>query len=150
MPEHHQHNCVKSAFVCSYCNRNSPYVDYMHQLIRRTTSTSTITNTGSPLFSTCSAALKQLLTLRRRRHSNPSRQYDTSSMMMISSADVYTNNKGGSTKNNNGAPAAISTVFFDLDNTLIATRKADTKACNRVSLYLKLYKKKLSQKFRII
>lgn len=27
----------------------------------------------------------------------------------------------------------ITTIFFDLDNTLIPTRKADTKACNRVS-----------------
>lgn len=27
----------------------------------------------------------------------------------------------------------ISTIFFDLDNTLIATRKADAKACSKVS-----------------
>uniref|UniRef100_A0A8W7PDT4 Uncharacterized protein n=1 Tax=Anopheles coluzzii TaxID=1518534 RepID=A0A8W7PDT4_ANOCL len=25
----------------------------------------------------------------------------------------------------------ISTIFFDLDNTLIATRKADAKACSK-------------------
>lgn len=27
----------------------------------------------------------------------------------------------------------ISTIFLDLDNTLIPTRKADFKACNKVS-----------------
>lgn len=32
-----------------------------------------------------------------------------------------------------GAQPSISTIFFDLDNTLIPTRKADTKACNKVS-----------------
>lgn len=26
----------------------------------------------------------------------------------------------------------VSAIFFDLDNTLIQTRKGDTKACNKV------------------
>lgn len=29
----------------------------------------------------------------------------------------------------------VSAIFFDLDNTLIQTRKGDTKACNKVSTH---------------
>lgn len=36
-------------------------------------------------------------------------------------------------KNKNCASQIITTIFFDLDNTLIPTRKADLKACNKVS-----------------
>lgn len=39
----------------------------------------------------------------------------------------------------------FSTIFFDLDNTLIATRKADLKTCNKVST-----KKKIFQKIQIL
>lgn len=35
-------------------------------------------------------------------------------------------------KNKNCASQIITTIFFDLDNTLIPTRKADLKACNKV------------------
>lgn len=36
-------------------------------------------------------------------------------------------------KNKNCATSqVITTIFFDLDNTLIPTRKADLKACNKV------------------
>lgn len=34
--------------------------------------------------------------------------------------------------NKNCASQIITTIFFDLDNTIIATRKADLKACNKV------------------
>lgn len=30
------------------------------------------------------------------------------------------------------APAPVSAIFFDLDNTLIETRLADKRACNKV------------------
>lgn len=30
----------------------------------------------------------------------------------------------------------VSTIFFDLDNTLIPTRKGDSKACSKVSYEL--------------
>lgn len=30
----------------------------------------------------------------------------------------------------------VSAIFFDLDNTLIQTRKGDSKACNKVSIFL--------------
>lgn len=29
----------------------------------------------------------------------------------------------------------VSAIFFDLDNTLIQTRKGDTKACNKVCIF---------------
>lgn len=29
----------------------------------------------------------------------------------------------------------VSAIFFDLDNTLIQTRKGDTKACNKVRIF---------------
>lgn len=29
----------------------------------------------------------------------------------------------------------FSTIFFDLDNTLVPTRKADLKACNKVNFF---------------
>lgn len=38
--------------------------------------------------------------------------------------------------------APISTIFFDLDNTLIPTRKGDTKACNKVNYLLCNWTKK--------
>lgn len=37
------------------------------------------------------------------------------------------------------ASSQISTIFFDMDNTLIATRKGDAKACNKVSYLMCLY-----------
>lgn len=33
----------------------------------------------------------------------------------------------------------ISAIFFDMDNTLIPTRKGDTKACNKVIFTLYLF-----------
>lgn len=30
------------------------------------------------------------------------------------------------------SPNSISTIFFDMDNTLIHTRKGDSKACSKV------------------
>lgn len=30
----------------------------------------------------------------------------------------------------------VSAIFFDLDNTLIQTRKGDTKACKKVRFFL--------------
>lgn len=33
-----------------------------------------------------------------------------------------------------GCLSQITTIFLDLDNTLIPTRKADAKACNKVSI----------------
>uniref|UniRef100_A0A1B0D4R5 Uncharacterized protein n=1 Tax=Phlebotomus papatasi TaxID=29031 RepID=A0A1B0D4R5_PHLPP len=33
-----------------------------------------------------------------------------------------------------GCLSQITTIFLDLDNTLIPTRKADAKACNKVAL----------------
>lgn len=43
--------------------------------------------------------------------------------------------------NKNCASQIITTIFFDLDNTIIATRKADLKACNKVKklFYFCLY-----------
>lgn len=42
-------------------------------------------------------------------------------------------------KNKNCASQIITTIFFDLDNTLIPTRKADLKACNKVRDLFCLY-----------
>lgn len=130
-------HCAK---LCQVVNRRNIHGEdnYMHQLIRLITSaTTTIAITNNlPFGSSCfSTTLKNLLF--PHHHQTRYISYSTSlgrQFNRMISSDEYSNNKGGPT--NGGPPTGISTVFFDLDNTLIATRKADTKACNRVSLII--------------